>query len=268
MIAMRHKIGIIDSGMGGLTVVRSLVSRSAPLDIVYVGDNANMPYGNRPAAEIVSLTMRMLDLLSEHRVEAVAIACNTISATVGQLRPLSKVPLVDIISPAAEALARRGESDVGLFATEFTVKSGLHAERVRELNPAVKVHGVSSPRLAALIDGSIGDEEVIRDEIASMLERLASLHPVKTVLLGCTHYPIVMEIFKSLAPDIEFIDPADLQADAVMRLLFRDERVAPDAACADTPSLDIFTSGTPESYRPIMRRLRIPEARSIRRLEA
>ncbi len=265
---MRHTIGIIDSGIGGLTVVRSLVSEGAPLDIVYVGDNANMPYGNRPAAEIVSLTMRMLDLLSEREVEAVAIACNTISATVGQLRPLSKVPLVDIISPAAEALARRGEPDVGLFATEFTVKSGLHAKRVRELNPAVRVHGVPSPRLAALIDGAIGDEKAIRDEIASMLEKLAALHPVKTVLLGCTHYPIVMEIFKSLAPAIEFIDPADLQADAVMRLLSHDGGQAPGAAHADAPSLDIVTSGAPESYRLIMKRLRIPEARSISRLEA
>lgn len=265
---MRHTIGIIDSGMGGLTVVRSLVSEGASLDIVYVGDNANMPYGNRPAAEIVSLTMRMLDLLSEREVEAVAIACNTISATVGQLRPLSKVPLVDIISPAAEALAGRGESDVGLFATEFTVKSGLHAARVRELNPAVKVHGVASSRLAALIDGAIDDEKAIRDEIASMLQRLEAVQPVKTVLLGCTHYPIVMDIFKSLAPDIDFIDPADLQADAVLRLFSRDRREAADSTNAATASLDIITSGNPESYRSIMARLGIPEPRSIHRLEA
>ncbi|MEN6490439.1 MAG: glutamate racemase, partial [Rectinema sp.] len=208
---MRRRIGVIDSGVGGLTVVRSLVSRRAPVDIVYVGDNANMPYGNRPLGEIVSLAARMLARLSEHDVEAVAIACNTISATVEHLRPLSKVPLVDIIHPAAEALARRGEPDVGLFATEFTVKSGLHAKLVSELYPAVKVHGVSSPRLAALIDGALDGESAIRDEIASMLEKLASLHPVTTVLLGCTHYPIVMETFTSLAPDIAFIDPADLQ---------------------------------------------------------
>jgi glutamate racemase len=281
-MAMRRRIGVIDSGMGGLTVVRSLISMRAPCDIVYVGDNANMPYGNRPFSEIVSLAGRMLDMLSEHEVEVVAIACNTISATVEHLRPLSKVPLVDIISPAAEALARRGEPDVGLFATEFTVKSGLHAKRVGELNPVVKVHGVSSPRLAALIDGAIGDEKAIRDEIASMLEKLASLHPVTTVLLGCTHYPIVMEIFKSLAPDIAFIDPADLQADEVMRLLrqgghsetFDTEALnmahaeVSGAARAAAPSLEIITSGIPDSYRRIMQRLGIPEAQSIRRLEA
>lgn len=278
-MAMRRRIGVIDSGMGGLTVVRSLISMRAPCDIVYVGDNANMPYGNRPFSEIVSLAGRMLDMLSEHEVEVVAIACNTISATVEHLRPLSKVPLVDIISPAAEALARRGEPDVGLFATEFTVKSGLHAKRVGELNPAVKVHGVSSPRLAALIDGAIGDEKAIRDEIASMLEKLASLHPVTTVLLGCTHYPIVMEIFKSLAPDIAFIDPADLQADEVMRLLRHDgwgsaealnmaHAEVSGAARAAAPSLEIITSGIPDSYRRIMQRLGIPEAQSIRRLEA
>lgn len=265
---MRHKIGIIDSGVGGLTVVRSLVVRGMPFDVIYVGDNANMPYGNRSAAEIIALTMRMLTLLSEYSVEAVAIACNTISAIADQVRPYSSVPLVDIISPAAEALAGRGESDVGLFATEFTVKSGLHAARVRELNPAVKVLGVASPRLAALIDGAIDDEKAIRDEIASMLQRLEAVQPVKTVLLGCTHYPIVMDIFKSLAPDIDFIDPADLQADAVLRLFSRDRREAADSTNAAKASLDLVTSGNPESYRTIMARLGIPEPRSILRLEA
>ncbi len=265
---MRHTIGIIDSGVGGLTVVRSLFARGAPLDVVYVGDNANMPYGNRPAGEIVTLTLRMVKLLSEYRVEAVAIACNTISAVVDDVRPHCGMPLVDIIGPAAAALARRGEPDVGLFATEFTVKSGLHAKRVRELNPAVAVHGVASSRLAALIDRALDDEAAIRDEIAAMLERLAAMPPVKTVLLGCTHYPIVMKIFTSLAPGIEFIDPADLQADAVLRLFSRWEEGTPDAGNAALPSLDIVTSGNPASYLPIMARLGIPEARSIRRLDA
>jgi len=265
---MRHTIGIIDSGVGGLTVVRSLVARGAPFDVVYVGDNANMPYGNRPAGEIVTLSLRMLKLLSEYHVEAVAIACNTISATVDHLQTRCSVPLVDIITPAAAALARRGELDVGLFATEFTVKSGIHAKRVRELNPAVTVHGVASPRLAALIDRAIDDEAAIRDEIAAMLERLTAMHPVKTVLLGCTHYPIVMNIFTSLAPGIEFIDPADLQADAVLRLFSSWGGGKCDAESASAPSLDLVTSGNPESYRPIMARLEIPEARSIRRLEA
>jgi len=265
---MSRKIGVIDSGMGGLTVVRSLISKRAPFDIVYVGDNANMPYGNRTSHEIIVLTRRMLNLLSERGVEAVAIACNTISATVEQLRPFSGAPLVDIISPSAEALAKRGEPDVGLFATEFTVRSGLHAKLVRALNPAVKVHGIASPRLAALIDGSIDDEKAIRDEISSMLAKLEQLHPVRTVLLGCTHYPIVLDIFKSLAPYMEFIDPADLQADKVMKLLpggARDQ--APAAMHGDAQSLDIVTSGDPEAYRPIMRKLGISEARTVSRLE-
>jgi glutamate racemase len=268
-MAMRRRIGIIDSGVGGLTVARSLIGMRAPFDVVYVGDSANMPYGNRPLGEIVSLTRRMLRILAERDVEIVAIACNTISATVEQLRPLSKVPLVDIIRPAAETLAKRGESDVGLFATEFTVKSGVHARLVSELNPAVKVHGVSSPRLAALIDGAIDGEQAIRDEIASMLAKLSLIQPVKTVLLGCTHYPIMMKTFVSLAPDIAFIDPADLQADEVMRHLNlekREEKARTEDAAA--PSLDIITSGTPDAYRHIMQRLGISEARSIRRLEA
>lgn len=265
---MRHKIGIIDSGMGGLTVVRSFFEIRVPLDIVYVGDNANMPYGNRSFDEIVALTKHMLDVLAERKVEVVAIACNTISATVERLRPLSSAPLVDIISPAARALAMRGESDVGLFATEFTVTSGLHAKLVSGLNPAVKVHAVPSRKLAALIDGSIDDEKAIRDEIALMLASLGGLHSVKTVLLGCTHYPIVKSTFEALAPDISFIDPATLQADEVLRLLSV-EKPQNGGSLSDAdgaPSLSIVTSGDPVAYRGMLQRLGIPGTPSISRL--
>jgi len=279
---MNEKIGVIDSGMGGLTVVRSLFLRNVPADIVYIGDNANVPYGNRPLDEIVELTLHMLEVLSERNIRIVAIACNTISATIDRLKPFWEFSIVDIISPAAQYLATCGESDLGLFGTEFTIGSGLHAKLASDLNPSVRIHGVPSRRLAALIDESIEDESAIREEISSMLAQLAALHPVHKVLLGCTHYPIVMDLFKSLAPEMEFIDPADLQAKAVIKLLKKadwqsnlikngsiENAEQAEGVLFDEfvrPSLEIITSGTEEAYRTMLNKLGIPEARRIEHL--
>ena len=279
---MNEKIGVIDSGMGGLTVVRSLLLKNVPADIIYIGDNANVPYGNRPLDEIVELTSHMLEVLSERNIRIVAIACNTISATIDRLELFGEFSIVDIISPAARYLATCGESDIGLFGTEFTIGSGLHAKLASDLNPAVRIHGVPSRRLAALIDESIEDESAIREEISSMLAQLVALHPVHKVLLGCTHYPIVMDLFKSLAPEMEFIDPADLQAKAVVELLKKADwqsnliknRSIENAEQAEgvlfdefvSPSLEIITSGTEEAYRTMLNKLGIPEARRIEHL--
>lgn|GEM_PF-355893 len=291
---MRHSIGVMDSGMGGLTVVRGIFALGAPVDIVYVGDNANVPYGNRSLEEIVELSTRMLRQLEARGVEAVAIACNTISATTETLRARTKLPLIDIISLGAEYLAERGEPDVGLFATEFTVKSGMHAAIAKARNPGVRVHGVASATLAALIDTSIDDEPAIRAEISSMLARLGAnasargANPIRTVLLGCTHYPIVADTFKSIAPDIEFIDPARLQAQAVLSLV-GESRKEPHAAPAEQgsaddersiaraepssgrevssePTLEILTSGSFDAYRAMLSRLGIPKPTRISKL--
>lgn len=284
---MRHRIGVMDSGMGGLTVVRGIYEMNAPVDIVYAGDNANVPYGNRSLSEIVELSVRMLRNLETRCVEAVAIACNTISATVETLRRRTALPLIDIISLGAEFLAARGEPEVGLFATEFTVKSGMHAALAKARNPAVHVHGVASATLAALIDSSIDDEAAIRAEIASMLAKLETAtkgaalgveraaSSIRTVLLGCTHYPIVMGIFNSLAPDIEFIDPARLQARAVLAAVgaagrndiegkggVHDTQIAQGAG----PSLDVITSGSPDMYRTMLKRLGVPQPSRIDQL--
>jgi len=265
--------------MGGLTVVRSLFRLGAPVDIVYVGDNANMPYGNRPVGEIIELTGRMLKMLEARDVEIIALACNTISATVKQLKNITKLPLIDIISLGASYLASRGERDVGLFATEFTVKSALHASYVRALAPEVRVHGIASATLAALIDSSLDDERAIRAEISSMLARLAAsatdttdaaavaAAPVRTVLLGCTHYPIVLDIFKALAPAIDFIDPAELQAKAICAQLGIEYSEARHAKTRG-PSLEIITSGSLEGYRAMLARLGIPMARRFLNFES
>jgi len=247
---MEHRIGVMDSGMGGLTVVRSLIAKHVPASLIYVGDNANMPYGNKSSEEIIALSKAMIEALIAQKVDAIAIACNTISTLVERLRPMTSIPLIDIIRPTARYIAACGQKQIGLFATEFTVKSGLYAKFAKEINPEVQLYAVASRSLAAYIDTAIEDEASIRQEIARMLDELASLANVHTIVLGCTHYPIVLPIFKALAPQITFIDPADLQAEEVLRYL-------------PQPTLDIFTSGQAERYQRMLEHLGLPTPRSI-----
>ncbi|MCX8013696.1 MAG: glutamate racemase [Rectinema sp.] len=261
-------LGIIDSGMGGLTLVRQLCDAHVPIDIVYVGDNANVPYGNRPSGEIVQLTRRMLDVLEERNVAAVAIACNTISATADLLAPLCSFPLVDIISPMAHMIARMGEAHVGLLATAFTVRSGVHQRLVHRENPDIRVHGVASTALASLIDAEEWDMVAIRAEIADMVTRLKAEWPVRTVILGCTHYPILMEEFQRAAPDLRFIDPAELQMQEILKRLGIELGDARNPLQKEMrkPNIEIITSGTEEAYHRMLARLGIPPATRIDRL--
>ncbi len=167
------------------------------------------------------------------------------------------------------------------------MKSGMHAAITKARNPSVNVHGVASATLAALIDASIDDESAIRAEISSMLAQLestAAAHgatTIHTMLLGCTHYPIVMDIFRSLAPHIEFIDPAHLQAQAVLSLVGasrreldaeREEHSATGVetgakrALSSGSSLEVLTSGSFDAYRAMFARLGIPQPRRILKL--
>ncbi|MDH7484031.1 MAG: aspartate/glutamate racemase family protein [Spirochaetales bacterium] len=259
----RIRVGVLDSGVGGLTVVRSLIQKRAPFEILYFGDNANMPYGNRTSGEIVGLAKRMLDFLAARGIQAAAVACNTIAPIVDRLEPAFPFPILDIVKPAAEQLARRGEPEIGLFATEFTVYSGMHTWIAHAINPDLTIHGVSSRHLAALIDASPWDEAAIRAEINSMVEAMRVHRAVRTILLGCTHYPIVLDMFEEAAPEMEFLDPADLQAEALLSLFQRDEALAADGTDDVGPVLDIYTTGNPAVFQPVLERLGIGAPRSL-----
>ena len=255
-----EKIGVMDSGLGGLTVVREMERILPGENIVYFGDNANCPYGNRPREEIFDLSCAMLDFMQKEGVKTVAIACNTISTLVQDLRTRYRFPIVSIIEEACKYVAAEGIPHVGVFATEFTISQGLYGKLLGQLRPEMKVFGVASRTLATLIDeGRFDDNETI-EEVNSMLGRMKAAHgELKHIVLGCTHYPIVQDLFEKAAPGITFINPAAVQAEAVKAQLAGLGLLNN----AQQPSLEIYTSGESQPYEAAIKKLRISRPLSI-----
>ncbi len=253
-------IGVMDSGIGGLTVVKELQKILPGEDIIYFGDSANCPYGNKTSAQIAELSRAMLRFLGENGVKVTAIACNTISTLVDQLTPHFDYEIIGIVSPAADYIARSGIKQVGLIATEFTVSTKNYDKLIHRHDPSIEVVGKGSPLLAALVDRGDFNEQDINAEITTQIDNILSRRKVDHVILGCTHYPIVADNFKHCYPEITFVNPALEQANAVRDYLANQD------ALSDKPrgSFAICTSGDPQVYVAVAKRLGLFEATALK----
>ena len=216
-------IGVFDSGVGGLTVLHELLVTLPHEDVVYLGDNARLPYGPRPLAEIRGFALEIGRHLEREGVKLVVAACN--SATAAGLQDLQRAldaPVVGVLQPEAHAAARATRNRrVGLLATEATVASGRYEELVRAHDAGVEVIAVRCPRLVPLIEGPdpFGEEttEAVR-EVAAPLQAAG----VDTVILGCTHYPILRPIFQRVfGRSVTLVFSADETAREVAETLAR-----------------------------------------------
>jgi glutamate racemase len=190
-------IGVFDSGMGGLTVLHECLVTLPHEDFVYLGDGARLPYGPRPLEEIRRFAAEIAGYLEGQGVKLIVAACN--SATAAALPELQRrlsVPAIGVLAPEAHAavLATRNRR-IGLLATEATVASGRYAELVRSLDAGTELVPVACPRLVPLIEG---DDPFGEETAAAVREYAAPLRDagVDTVILGCTHYPLIRPIFQ------------------------------------------------------------------------
>ena len=216
-------IGVFDSGVGGLTVLHELLVTLPQEDAVYLGDNARLPYGPRPLAEVRRFALEVGRHLEREGVKLIVVACN--SATAAGLPDLQRsldVPVVGVLQPEAHAAARATRNRrVGLLATEATVASGRYEELVHAHDAGVEVVAVPCPRLVPLIEGAdpFGEETTAAvREVAAPLKEAG----VDTVILGCTHYPILRAIFqRTFGRGVTLVFSADETAREVAETLDR-----------------------------------------------
>ena len=216
-------IGVFDSGVGGLTVLHELLVTLPHEDAVYLGDNARLPYGPRPLHEVRGFALEIGGRLEREGVKLVVVACNSATAAaLPDLQRALRVPVAGVLQPEAHAaaLATRNRR-VGLLATEATVASRRYEELVHAYDAGVEVIAVPSPRLVPLIEGAdpFGEEttEAVR-EVAAPLKAAG----VDTVILGCTHYPIVRPIFqRAFGRSVTLVFSADETAREVAETLER-----------------------------------------------
>ncbi|HET7182673.1 MAG TPA: glutamate racemase [Candidatus Limnocylindrales bacterium] len=229
-------IGVFDSGVGGLTVLREILRRSPDESTIYFGDNARAPYGVRPDEEVRDFSLESVDQLVERGVKAVVIACNTSTAVaLTEMRRRYDLPVLGVIRPGASSasLATRNRR-VGVIGTPATIRSHAYFGAIKDENPAVEVYEHATPTFVPMVEaGLIAGDEVeasVREALAPLLgERDASgefIFPmpdsarIDTLLLGCTHYPLLRNVIAVVAGDeIAIVDSAAATASALAELL-------------------------------------------------
>lgn len=212
-MADNRPIGVFDSGVGGLTVLRALRHRLPDESTVYLGDLARCPYGPRTQEEVREFSVQIGDFLAACDIKMLVVACNTATAAAfSVLRDRYPFPVVGVVEPGARAAAattRHGT--VGVIATIVTTDSGAYRRALEPLLPRGRIVERSASWLVPLIErGPLARPEV-RTRLRPTLEELRG-EGVDTLILGCTHYPLVADLFADIGPDIAIVDSADTTA--------------------------------------------------------
>jgi glutamate racemase len=198
---MPHRpIGIFDSGLGGLTVASELCARLPDERIVYLGDTARVPYGTKSAQTVVQYAKRNMQFLRAHKVKAVVVACNTVSAQgVENFTQPGDPTIIGVITPGAHAAIDTSQSNrIAVLATPGTIASNAYPEALQSLKPNAQVRQVACPLFVPLAEEGWIDHQVTRLVVETYLTPLVDFTP-DTLILGCTHYPILQNVIESVA---------------------------------------------------------------------
>ena len=241
-------IGVFDSGLGGLTVARSIATALPHESVYYFGDTKRCPYGTRGENEVRSFALQAGRWLSRHDVKIIVIACNT--ATAAALRVCQQtldVPVIGVIGPGARAAINSTRTrEVGVLATNLTTRSGAYTRAIQDLDAGVDVYGCPASSFVEIVEQELAtgahlqerwleDEDIfdtpeVRTTVRQVVEPLKG-HNIDTVVLGCTHFPLLVgPIRHELGPNIRVVSSAEETTRELVDILQRREQLAPDSA--------------------------------------
>jgi glutamate racemase len=216
-------IGVFDSGMGGLTVMRALMERLPHESFVYLGDTARLPYGSKSADTVRRYAVQCARALMRHRIKLLVVACNTASATSlpALAEVLKPVPVLGVIDPGAEAAVNAAPlGRIAVIATEGTVNGGAYERAIHARNPAAMVTQQACPLFVALAEEGLTHGPIVQLAAKRYLDPLFSGARPECLVLGCTHFPVLKEAIAQVAGSaVKLVDSAETTAIAVERLL-------------------------------------------------
>jgi glutamate racemase len=238
-------IGIFDSGMGGLTVMRALKARLPRESFLYLGDTARLPYGTKSAETVTRYALQAAQALLREDIKLLVVACNTASAAAlpALTEALAPLPVVGVIEPgAAAAVAAAPQGPIAVIATEGTVRGGAYERAIQAIAPSMPVVQTAAPLFVALAEEGLRQGEIARLVAERYLKPLlATLPRPKGLVLGCTHFPVLKDVIAQVAgSDVAIIDSAETTAQAVEKILKERNLLAagPGASrflCTDAP---------------------------------
>lgn len=203
-------IGVFDSGIGGTTVVRELIARLPNEKIIYYGDTARVPYGNKSAETIVTYSRQIAHFLISRGVKAIVIACNTASAIALEvLRRELPVPVIGVVMPGAKAAARSTKNKkIGVIATRATINSCIYEAYLQKTNPDIEVYKQACPLFVPLVEEGWINDDITTQIIHRYIDNLLS-KGIDSLVLGCTHYPLLADRIAEVAgPGVTLVNPA------------------------------------------------------------
>ena len=205
-------IGIFDSGVGGLTVAKAVRKLMPKENIVYFGDSIHLPYGNKSEENILEYSEKNIRFLLRQKVKVVVVACNTSTAVaLPTLLKKYAFPIIGVVEPGAkEALKRTKSAKIGVIGTFRTIHSNAYKKAIEALRKRAKVRQKACPLLVPMIEEGFRKKEILEGVIRAYIDPLAN--DVDSIVLGCTHYPLIKNNMKKLYPRLQFIDSAQATA--------------------------------------------------------
>ncbi len=214
-------IGVFDSGVGGLTVAREIMRNLPGERIVYFGDTARVPYGSKSKETVLRYSRQIVRFLKTQNVKTIVVACNTASAlALETIQQETDIPMIGVVKPGAKVAAETTRNNkIGLIGTSATVKSDLYRTIIQEINPDIQVIGQACPLFVPLVEEGWWKDPVTVEVAKRYLDPLLE-QGIDTLILGCTHYPLLRSLLRGIAGDqVTLVNPAYETARALGRLL-------------------------------------------------
>ncbi|CAK8054245.1 glutamate racemase [Eupransor demetentiae] len=244
-------IGMMDSGVGGLTVLKATQKLLPNERYIYVGDTARMPYGPRSSEEVVEFSLEIAHFLVDHyQIKLLAIACNTATAcALPALQAELDIPIVGVIDAGARAaIAATKNKRVGVIATEGTISSGSYQGDLKAGDPDLEIFAEAQPDFVQYVEGARYNDEALQFEIDRHLANLAK-DDVDTLVLGCTHFPLLAPLIqKSMGANVTLVDPGWQTARDIQAILKEQHLAQPTKKLGENI---YYTTGSPDTFRVI-----------------
>lgn len=244
-------IGVFDSGVGGLTVAREIMRQIPNERIVYFGDTARVPYGNKSASTIIRYARQIIRFLETQEVKAIVVACNTASAyALDMIEKEITMPIIGVVKSGAKVAAhttRNGK--IGVIGTEGTIGSQIYSKYIQEINPSILVKGKACPLFVPLVEEGLLKDPVT-DEIAGRyLEELRD-NDIDTLILGCTHYPLIYQAIETImGKQVTLVNPAYETAKELKEMLQKENILNHEKLGLGTKGHRFFVSDGAEKFK-------------------
>lgn len=200
-------IGFLDSGVGGLTVVREFMRQLPHEEVIFIGDSARAPYGPRPAEQIRDYTWELVNFLLTKDVKMIVLACNTATAVVWEeVKAKLDIPVLGVVLPGASAAIKATKTGkIGVLGTPMTIQSDIYREKIQSLSPETQVKSLACPKFVPLVESNSSQSSLAKKVVYESLEGMVG--QVDTLVLGCTHYPLLSPIIQNaMGPGVRLID--------------------------------------------------------------